>query len=328
IDNKIIAERSRLLSAIPACEHHGDECVPHAIEWVEKMIKLEGRHQTLVEHHRDDHHGSSKPETGHEWATRCAELEAEIAADQEDPYRICDCGDKLKCEYPGLWICHKCAIKAIYDHLVPEEWLQNDKPNYINPCPHCFVDCSAACEFSNTLPDDTADFLDSIVTRHRYLLERVREQAAIIKEMQPYEVLAKLRSGDFKYIDLDPHAASPNSVQQQPEPARLWRLPLFIVELVKMAINDYSTRGAPNHENPLSPPAHPASPSGCHPGARPSRYAAHRHALRRREWHRQRRLRRRPVRHGPIRRRTGLSRRYGRDRGGDLHQPCRPYRPR
>ena len=37
IHNKIIAERNRLLDAIPACPVHG-QCVPHAIEWVEKAL--------------------------------------------------------------------------------------------------------------------------------------------------------------------------------------------------------------------------------------------------------------------------------------------------
>lgn len=37
-DNKIIAERQRLLDAIPECPEHGCTCVPHAIEWVEGAI--------------------------------------------------------------------------------------------------------------------------------------------------------------------------------------------------------------------------------------------------------------------------------------------------
>lgn len=35
-DEKLLAERNRLLAAIPACPEHGAGCVPHAIEWVEK----------------------------------------------------------------------------------------------------------------------------------------------------------------------------------------------------------------------------------------------------------------------------------------------------
>lgn len=35
--DKIISERNRLLDAIPACPVHG-QCVPHAIEWVEKVL--------------------------------------------------------------------------------------------------------------------------------------------------------------------------------------------------------------------------------------------------------------------------------------------------
>ncbi len=36
LDNKIIAERDRLLAVIPECGPHG-QCVPHAIDWVERM---------------------------------------------------------------------------------------------------------------------------------------------------------------------------------------------------------------------------------------------------------------------------------------------------
>lgn len=37
VADKVIAERNRLLSAIPACPVHG-QCVPHAIELVEKAV--------------------------------------------------------------------------------------------------------------------------------------------------------------------------------------------------------------------------------------------------------------------------------------------------
>jgi len=40
ITTKLVAERTRLLKAIPPCEVHGTECVPHAIEWVEKVKTL------------------------------------------------------------------------------------------------------------------------------------------------------------------------------------------------------------------------------------------------------------------------------------------------
>lgn len=39
LDNKIIAERDRLLNAIPECAAHG-QCVPHAIQWV-KDVQVE-----------------------------------------------------------------------------------------------------------------------------------------------------------------------------------------------------------------------------------------------------------------------------------------------
>ena len=40
ITTKLLEERTRLLKAIPPCEVHGTECVPHAIEWVEKVKTL------------------------------------------------------------------------------------------------------------------------------------------------------------------------------------------------------------------------------------------------------------------------------------------------
>lgn len=39
VTDKIIAERNRLLAAIPACPVHG-QCVPNAIEWVEKAMLM------------------------------------------------------------------------------------------------------------------------------------------------------------------------------------------------------------------------------------------------------------------------------------------------
>lgn len=38
VDNKLLAERDRLLDAIPACSAHGDKCIPHAIEWVREQL--------------------------------------------------------------------------------------------------------------------------------------------------------------------------------------------------------------------------------------------------------------------------------------------------
>lgn len=38
-DNQLLAERDRLLAAIPECEAHGP-CVPHAIEWVERSMQI------------------------------------------------------------------------------------------------------------------------------------------------------------------------------------------------------------------------------------------------------------------------------------------------
>lgn len=35
ITNKLLAERERVLNAIPECPTHGSMCVPHALDWVE-----------------------------------------------------------------------------------------------------------------------------------------------------------------------------------------------------------------------------------------------------------------------------------------------------
>ena len=35
IDNKLIEARNRVLAAIPGCPDHGDQCIPHALEWIE-----------------------------------------------------------------------------------------------------------------------------------------------------------------------------------------------------------------------------------------------------------------------------------------------------
>nr|WP_314569293.1 hypothetical protein [uncultured Pseudomonas sp.] len=56
IDNKIIAERDRLLNAIPECAAHG-QCVPYAIQWVrdvqvENSQLLEERDQLRAENER------------------------------------------------------------------------------------------------------------------------------------------------------------------------------------------------------------------------------------------------------------------------------------
>jgi hypothetical protein len=37
ITDKLLEERTRLLHTVPACEAHGDECMPHAIQWVQMM---------------------------------------------------------------------------------------------------------------------------------------------------------------------------------------------------------------------------------------------------------------------------------------------------
>lgn len=39
--DQIIETRNRLLKSIPPCPVHGDECVPHAMEWVASALAKE-----------------------------------------------------------------------------------------------------------------------------------------------------------------------------------------------------------------------------------------------------------------------------------------------
>ncbi|GLO03319.1 hypothetical protein PPUJ13061_32170 [Pseudomonas putida] len=74
--DQIIETRNRLLKSIPACPVHGDECVPHAQEWVEAARKDAERYRWL----RDKAHtadwefiGGQTPDAGE------AEIDAAMA---------------------------------------------------------------------------------------------------------------------------------------------------------------------------------------------------------------------------------------------------------
>lgn len=41
ITDKLLAERERVLRAIPECPVHGAGCVPHALEWIERAKAAE-----------------------------------------------------------------------------------------------------------------------------------------------------------------------------------------------------------------------------------------------------------------------------------------------
>ena len=38
--DKLLADRQKIMEAIPACVAHGGQCVPHAIEWIEQVKTL------------------------------------------------------------------------------------------------------------------------------------------------------------------------------------------------------------------------------------------------------------------------------------------------
>jgi hypothetical protein len=37
VTDKLLEQRNHVLRAIPECQDHGDQCIPHALEWIEKM---------------------------------------------------------------------------------------------------------------------------------------------------------------------------------------------------------------------------------------------------------------------------------------------------
>jgi len=40
IDNNLLSDKNRLLHSIPECPVHGTECIPHAIEWINRVKTL------------------------------------------------------------------------------------------------------------------------------------------------------------------------------------------------------------------------------------------------------------------------------------------------
>ena len=41
VTEQLLEERQRVLDAIPECPAHGRNCVPHAIDWINKMKKYD-----------------------------------------------------------------------------------------------------------------------------------------------------------------------------------------------------------------------------------------------------------------------------------------------
>lgn len=40
VTDALLEERNRLLKTIPACDAHGEQCIPHAIAWVKESIEI------------------------------------------------------------------------------------------------------------------------------------------------------------------------------------------------------------------------------------------------------------------------------------------------
>ena len=51
VTDKLLEGRNRVMRAIPACEAHGDQCVPHALDWVSdtlvRIAELETENERL-----------------------------------------------------------------------------------------------------------------------------------------------------------------------------------------------------------------------------------------------------------------------------------------
>ena len=39
-DNRLLTEYYRVMDVIPECPAHGNRCVPHAVEWIRRVIAL------------------------------------------------------------------------------------------------------------------------------------------------------------------------------------------------------------------------------------------------------------------------------------------------
>lgn len=49
VTDALLTERNRVLDAIPRCEVHGAQCVPHAIEWIRAAQSASGPTREQVE---------------------------------------------------------------------------------------------------------------------------------------------------------------------------------------------------------------------------------------------------------------------------------------
>lgn len=50
LDNQIIASLEAVVEAIPACDEHGDHCIPNALAWVEQQKKGESAAVAVLKH--------------------------------------------------------------------------------------------------------------------------------------------------------------------------------------------------------------------------------------------------------------------------------------
>jgi len=50
VTDNLLAERNRVMEAIPPCSIHGHQCVPHALDWIENQLNPPaGRPATQIE---------------------------------------------------------------------------------------------------------------------------------------------------------------------------------------------------------------------------------------------------------------------------------------
>ena len=131
-DDLIIAERERLLSAIPECPQHGSSCVPHAIEWVNDRLSIASELERVraerdaLQKEQDD----DVLETGHALAMRdtvleqneklAAALAAEQAAHTETKKKKDSALDNLRIAM-GLLNSKNVIIDRLQTHLAVEQ---------------------------------------------------------------------------------------------------------------------------------------------------------------------------------------------------------------
>jgi len=94
IDDKLLNARDNLLKSIPECPEHGNQCIPHAMEWVEKMKAREADEraqvaEALIQWAAEDVVQSNR-QTCTDWCPLCLITNADFDYNEE-PHHKPDC---------------------------------------------------------------------------------------------------------------------------------------------------------------------------------------------------------------------------------------------